>query len=332
MQNLEFLFQKISHLKVLIIGDVMLDSYIYGTMTRISPEAPVPIVNATYEEERLGGAANVAFNIQTLGATPLLCGFVGKDEASKSFLNLLKKNNIADDFIISSNKRPTTIKTRIISSSQHILRIDNEKDTLLDDAEEQLLLEKLKILIPTANLIIFQDYDKGVLNQKIIEYAIVEAEKKNIPTTVDPKNRNFLFYKKTTLFKPNLKEMKEGLGIKFDEKNLSDLEKYTKMLLKTMQAKKIMVTLSENGICICDTNNFYHYPAQIRKIFDVSGAGDSVISIASVCEAVSVNMRATAEISNIGGGLVCESPGVVPIEKQKLIEELQKRNFTTNLF
>ena len=210
--------------------------------------------------------------------------------------------------------------------------MDSETDNLLDKDEEHLLLEKLKILIPMANVIIFQDYDKGVLNQKIIEYVITEAEKRNIPVTADPKNRNFSFYKKITLFKPNLKELKEGLGIKFDAKNLFDLEKHTRTLLEKMQIKKAMITLSENGICICDKHNFYHYPAHLRKISDVSGAGDTVISIASLCEALSINMKTTAQLSNLGGGLVCESPGVVPVEKQKFIEEIEKQNFTTNLF
>ncbi|HEY8402250.1 MAG TPA: bifunctional ADP-heptose synthase [Cytophagaceae bacterium] len=311
-------------LKVLIIGDVMIDSYLWGKVERISPEAPVPIVNVQKRDFRLGGAANVALNVQSLGATPLLCSVIGNDLDGNNFLSLLANNNLSPEGIIRSENRITTIKHRVISGSHHMLRVDQEIDHEINAEEQQLLIKKAHSLIPQCDVVIFEDYDKGVLNEAVISEIIDFARKAGVPTVVDPKKRNFLHYKKASLFKPNKKELREGLKIESSLNEISELESCIKVLQSHLATDCVLITLSEKGIYITNEKEKYHIPAHVREISDVSGAGDTVISIAALCYALQLPAKFVAGLSNLGGGLVCEYVGVVPVNKKQLFSEAEK--------
>ncbi|EOR95649.1 ADP-heptose synthase [Arcticibacter svalbardensis MN12-7] len=317
------LFRKFSELNILIIGDVMMDSYLWGNVDRISPEAPVPVVSVHKRENRLGGAANVALNIQSLGATPLICSVIGNDIEGAAFLHLLEDHELSAEGIISLNDRPTTVKTRVIGQNQQMLRIDEETDALLSQEHSGQLIDKIKTLINSKEIhaIIFQDYDKGVISQQLITEIVSESKKKNIITVVDPKKRNFLKYANVTLFKPNLKELREGLKVEIDMRQMKDLESAVKQIKTHLNADYIMVTLSELGVFMQSNDQKRLIPAHIRKIADVSGAGDTVIATAAVCLASGLDVFTTAAVSNLAGGLVCEHVGVVSIDKAHLLKE-----------
>lgn len=327
IKDIPSLFNAFEKLKVLVIGDVMIDSYIYGKVQRISPEAPVPVVSVDRREKRLGGAANVALNIQALGATPILCAIVGSDEEGDTFKSLLKKRGIESRGILKCDNRVTTVKNRIISGSQQMMRIDSETEKPLNELEQKTLIQLIKQLVDEVDLVIFEDYDKGCLNGDIIDQTIGYCTSKNIPTAVDPKKRNFIAYKNCTLFKPNLKELKEGLKIDFDVNNLGELRAAVAQLNTHLSFEKALITLSEKGVYLFDTNQpEVSVPAHIRNIADVSGAGDTVISIAGLCLALGLDNKVIASIANLGGGIVCESLGVVPIDRERLMKEAEEND------
>ncbi|WP_291399465.1 bifunctional ADP-heptose synthase [Daejeonella sp.] len=317
------IFEKFNSLNVLIIGDVMIDSYIWGKVDRISPEAPVPIVRVTKKEDRLGGAANVALNIQSLGAKPLICAVIGDDFDGENFISLLKKQGLSDQGIIKIKDRPTTVKTRIIAHNQQIVRVDAETEDDLNDSDTISVFERIKHIISGHKIdaIIFEDYDKGLITEKLISQTVELAQSQGIITVVDPKKRNFEAYKGVNLFKPNLKELKEGLKIDLDPKNIQQVEEAVESLKRLLGAKSVMLTLSENGVYISSENGKELIKAHKRDIADVSGAGDTVIATAALCLAAGLNELKTAEIANLAGGLVCEHVGVVPIDKWRLMRE-----------
>jgi rfaE bifunctional protein kinase chain/domain len=317
------LFKNFNKLNVLIIGDVMIDSYYYGDVNRISPEAPVPIVSVNKKDNRLGGAANVALNIKALGATPILCSVIGNDNASEKLIELLKKEDLSAEGIINSKERITTVKTRVIGNKHQVLRVDSEVDIPLSETENTNLTNAITSLINNRNIdvVIFQDYDKGVITEDLIENIISLCNSKNIPTAVDPKKRNFCSYKNATLFKPNLKELKEGLNIEIDPSNTKEVEAAIDQLNENQNNKINFITLSEYGVLIKSDTDKKQISAHIRSIADVSGAGDTVISVASLCLALNQSISMIAEIANLSGGLVCESVGVVPIDKDQLLLE-----------
>lgn len=320
-QTLPEIFQSFNNLRVLIIGDVMLDSYIWGAVERISPEAPVPIVNVKKRDVRLGGAANVALNIQALGATPVLVALCGADDAGKKLQSILVEHNMPVEGLVTSTSRPTTVKTRIIASSQHVVRVDEESDKPPVQEEEEALLKRIESLLSGCQVIIFEDYDKGVINASLIEKTVALARKHNIPTVVDPKKRNFLAYRGVSLFKPNLKEMREGLKIELESGNQKQLEEGVHLLKEKLNVDGVMATLSEHGVYITYQGESVKLPAHPREIADVSGAGDTVVSIASLCIALHLPPKQIAALSNLGGGLVCQYVGVVPINKDELLAE-----------
>lgn len=297
----------------------MLDSYIWGSVDRISPEAPVPVVTVKKRDYRLGGAGNVVINVHALGATPILCALVGNDDASIKLRNCLKENSIREDGLVVSNSRPTTEKTRVIASHQHIVRVDEETDRVASPEEEAQILGKVSELLPQCNVVIFQDYDKGTLTPNVIRTVVDLARKKGIPTVVDPKRRNFLAYENVTLFKPNLKELREGL--KAEVASLKDVDTAVEQLKNRLKAEGVMTTLSERGVYINYKNTKLQVAAHHREIADVSGAGDTVVSIAAACVALGLDAKLVAGLSNLGGGLVCQHVGVVPINKEELLKE-----------
>ncbi|MGE0636081.1 MAG: bifunctional heptose 7-phosphate kinase/heptose 1-phosphate adenyltransferase [Bacteroidia bacterium] len=321
------LFKSFANQTVLIIGDVMIDSYIKGKIDRMSPEAPVPIVNVTSKEERLGGAANVALNIQSLGAKPIVCAITGDDESAKTLERLFKSNKLLTEGLLQLKKRPTTVKTRIICDNSHVLRVDEETANEISSPEEKKLFQKISSIIEKQkiNVIIFEDYDKGCITTSLIKEVVKLAAKKNIPVAVDPKKRNFLSYKDVTLFKPNLKELKEGLNLKdLNPKNRVEVEESAEALRKRLNAKMVLLTLSENGVFVTDEKSKHHLRAHKRNVIDVSGAGDTVIAVAALCLGAKTDGKTLAELTNLAGGLVCEKAGVIPVDKKLLINQAVK--------
>ena len=324
--NYKDLFDKFNGLRILVIGDVMLDAYVMGKVNRISPEAPVPIVSLENEDARIGGAGNVALNLLALGAKPIICGVIGEDSSGDKLLNLFEKNGISTDGLVKSMARKTTVKTRVISNKQQLLRIDSESTFPLLESEEIKLNNTIQNIINQGvDGIIFEDYNKGVLTDSVIQNTIKIAKEKDIPTAVDPKKENFLSYKGVSLFKPNLKELKEGLNINFDFSSNKELfEKGIEVLEEKLHNEISFITLSEYGVFIKNQTEKYYVPAHMRSISDVSGAGDTVIAVATLCLISGASTKQIAEISNLAGGLVCEKSGVVSISKNDLLKEVSE--------
>jgi len=318
------LFSGFDHINALIIGDVMVDAYLWGSVDRISPEAPVPIVSVETRENRMGGAANVGLNVSALGANAILCSVIGNDQKGNEFLELLKEGNMSVDGIIQSDDRITTTKFRVIGNNTQMLRVDEEQTSDLNKADHRQLENRIRQLLENSKIdvVIFQDYDKGVITPALIDSVISMAKTKKIPVAVDPKKKNFLHYKNATLFKPNLKEIKEGLNIQLDEISFKNIEEVVNELANILGAEIILNTLSEHGVFIKYNNSRMLLPAHVRHIADVSGAGDTVISVAALCLAMGIEPTEMAAIANLAGGLVCEEVGVVPVNKTKLMDEV----------
>jgi len=329
-EELEKIFVGFNGLKVLIIGDVMIDSYIWGHVKRLSPEAPVPIVNVVKRENRLGGAANVAINIQSLGAVPIICSVIGDDEKGDTFCKIIAEKNMPSHGIIKSKERLTTVKFRVIGNNSHLLRVDEETESVLTDNETALLFFQIKKIINTEKIdvIIFEDYDKGVISKTLIDSTIEVAKKNNVPVVVDPKKNNFSHYTQIQLFKPNFRELCDGLKA---DLNLSEVESFTSALTdfqKKQNIATVLLSLSEHGVLISEMLgnkfNIIKIPAHLRTIADVSGAGDTLISVAALCIALKLSAGKTAALSNLAGGVVCEHVGVIPIDKEKFFNEAVK--------
>lgn len=329
-EKLRKIFDSFNSKKILVIGDVMVDSYLWGNVSRISPEAPVPIVAVKKRESRLGGAANVALNIQAMGAIPILCGCVGDDDKAELFYKLMSEQKLLSDGIVRIKGRLTTVKFRVIGNNMHMLRVDEETEDKLNEKHTLALFKKIEELINThePEAIIFEDYDKGVINSGLIKMIVSLANKRDIPVCVDPKIDNFKSYSNVTLFKPNLKELKEGMKLDVDFDNIDNLKESSAKLQKDLNLNILLTTLSEKGIFYSEkkdggfTSNII--PAHKRNISDVSGAGDTVISIAALFLAAKQDVDIIAKMSNLAGGLVCEHVGVVPVNKEKLFIEAVK--------
>ena len=325
MIDFKKLFDSFSSIKVGVIGDVMLDNYMWGKVDRISPEAPVPIVALHHKEYRIGGAGNVALNCRSLGANVAILSVCGNDEESERLINLLEDEKIDTSYLLKSSERITTSKTRIISRNQQMMRLDAELTDDLNSKDENALLEKVKAFIAAEKpaIIIFEDYNKGVLTEKLIQDVIAICQKAGVITTVDPKRKNFFSYKNADIFKPNLKEVKEGLNMLFEDVHESLLKNIHEELAAALNHKISFITLSEKGVYYQWENKAAIIPSHIRNVSDVSGAGDTVIAVASIVYAATQDVQLMAEIANIAGGLVCEEVGTVAINKEKLLKECE---------
>jgi rfaE bifunctional protein kinase chain/domain len=319
------LFKAFEQLTVLVIGDVMIDRYLYGSVERISPEAPVPVVHMQREENRLGGAANVALNIAALGAKSILCTVVGTDENGDQFLDLLPTHQLSSEGVIRSDERPTTVKTRVIAQSQQLMRVDREETHDLSSAESSKFLDNLSKIIDNQyiNLIILQDYNKGVLSESVIQAIIALAKKKSIPTAVDPKKKNFWSYRGASLFKPNLKEVRDSLPFPVAP-TLESLGQAASAIREKLNNEYTLITLSEKGMYWSDTQEGHLVPTRPRSIADVCGAGDTVISVAALAYAAGLEMQQAVQLANLAGGQVCERVGVVPVDRNQLEVEFQE--------
>lgn len=324
--NLEAIFNSFNDMKVAIVGDVMIDSYVMGKVHRMSPEAPVPVLLLDKEEHRLGGAANVALNLKALGAEVYLCSVIGTDTAATKFQHLLSEATIQNQEIIQSEDRKTTVKTRVLSGTQHVLRIDQEDTCDLSEPLEDALIQATKRRIDLGiDALIFEDYNKGVLTHRVITELIAYAKEKGVKTTVDPKKDNFLSYRGVNLFKPNLKEIKEGLDVNIDVVNQPDsIVHGAKQLRDKLNHELTLITLSEHGVFVENGTTWEIIPAHLREITDVSGAGDTVIAVATLCLIAGLSPTEIAAIANLSGGLVCEHSGVVSVDKVALLNEAQK--------
>lgn len=321
-QALAQLQVRLPGLRVLVIGDLMLDRYVWGRVTRISPEAPVPVVDVERVESRPGGAANVALNVAAMGAQVAVCGVIGDDDHGRTLLRHLQKDGFDTSLVRSLPDRITTEKTRVIGNQQQVLRVDHEVRSQIPDAFAKELAAAIVPQVADFDAVIFEDYDKGLLSPALIAAVIAEADSHGVPTIVDPKYRNFLAYTDVTLFKPNMKELNEALGIRLSNRDLPGIRAAVQDLRARMPHDMTLITLSENGVVAIDKDGeAHHLPAHVRKIADVSGAGDTVVALMALALAADLPLVHAAALANLGGGLVCEEVGVVPIDRERLFRE-----------
>ncbi|MBS1916803.1 MAG: carbohydrate kinase [Bacteroidetes bacterium] len=321
--NFEELFQQFKKCKVAVVGDVMLDTYWWGHVERISPEAPVPVVTLDKREYRIGGAGNVALNLASLGAAVSVFSVTGNDDDAMVLERLLSENNINTSYLLKSSDRITTNKSRIISRNQQMMRLDSETTKDLSPEDENNLIETIEKYIEEQHpsVLIFEDYNKGVLTENVITEIIAFAKKHACIVAVDPKRKNFFAYKDVDIFKPNLKEVKEGLNVLVDEINLSSLKNIHEQLAEKLHHHISLITLSEKGVFYQDEKQSKIIASHIRNIADVSGAGDTVIAVAALVFTSTKDIHLMAEIANIAGGLVCEEVGTMAIDKGRLMNE-----------
>lgn len=319
LNNWKSIFDGFEKFKVLIVGDAMIDAYMWGNINRQSPEAPIPIVDITKHEKRLGGAANVAINIKALGAEPILCSVIGNDK--DAFFQLMKEEGLSAQGILTDDRK-TTIKTRVISEGKHQLRID-EEDVFPIKNEDDFIKNTMALMVD-VDVVIFQDYNKGVLTGKVVNALVTESKRLDKLTLVDPKKDNYWSYKNVDLFKPNLNELNQISDNNIEATQIEELTQEVSAQQQKLNAKYFMLTLSQFGIHIQDENNCHRFPAFERDVIDVSGAGDCVIATASLALASRLSSENIAQLSNLAGGLSCEKVGVNPIEKENLLKEANR--------
>ena len=319
----EQFFDRAKRTTALVIGDVMVDAYLWGRVERISPEAPVPVVQVHERSARLGGAANVALNMKALGANALVISVVGADDHATNLDLLFKDQGLSVAGIIRSPDRRTTVKTRVISGHQHIVRVDEEQEDDLSTNDANALIDRVRTLLESEKpgVLVLEDYNKGVLTEQTIVRIIELANTANVPVAVDPKKRNFLAYRGVALFKPNLKEIREGLKIEIEPTNDQSVSDAVTQLEEHLGNAISMITLSEHGTYIHQGDVTHRIAAHHRKIADVSGAGDTVISVAALALAQGLPAKQIGELANLAGGLVCEEVGVVPVDRARFLSE-----------
>jgi rfaE bifunctional protein kinase chain/domain len=325
MTDFNKLFESFKSIKAGVIGDIMLDTYWWGHVERISPEAPVPVVSLDKREHRIGGAGNVALNLASLGAKVATFSFIGKEEEGKLLEGLLKDHAIDTRYLLKSDTRITTMKARIISRNQQMMRLDSETTADLSAEEEDRLIGQVKRWLEEERpqVIIFEDYNKGVLTARVIREVTELCGQRDVVTAVDPKRKNFFAYEGVTIFKPNMKEVKEGLNLLLDDIHLPALQDIHVQLAERLRHAISFITLSEKGVFYQASGGSAIIPSHLRNIADVSGAGDTVIAVASLVYAATKDIRLMAEIANIAGGLVCEEVGTMAVDRGRLLEECE---------
>jgi rfaE bifunctional protein kinase chain/domain len=303
--------------RIAVVGDLMLDRYVWGTVSRISPEAPVPVVDVDDEQSRLGGAANVARNVRALGGEPLLVGVIGDDGSGKQLLQHIRDFDFPTGGVVVDPQRPTTIKTRIIAHGQHVVRIDRESRKEIAPSITRQIIDILASRIDAVDGIIIEDYNKGVVTTDLIRQVIELANRHGKIITVDPKFNNFFEYRNVTLFKPNRKEVEEALGV-----HLSGEPEVTaagKELLHRLNAKSVLITRGEQGMTLLEQNGTVsHVPTMARNVADVSGAGDTVIATLTMALAAGARVNEASALANFAGGIVCGYVGIVPVDVREL--------------
>ncbi len=307
--------------RIAVIGDLMLDRYYRGTVSRISPEAPVPIVDIEEETEYPGGAANVAYNLVMLGASPLLLGVVGNDSSGRQLRDLLGGLGIGDEGLLVDSARPTTVKTRVIASSQHIVRVDREQRKEIGEHVRQALLGLVEENIRNIDALILQDYNKGVITRELIPHVVQLARHHQVPVYVDPKFNNFFEYAGVTVFKPNRKEAEDALQQKL--KSGDERQNGVQDLLKRLACEYVILTLGSEGMMLAHRDEEpILVPTKAIQVADVSGAGDTVIATLATACAAQASMQEAVVIANHAAGIVCEQVGTVPVRHEQLLEAL----------
>jgi D-glycero-beta-D-manno-heptose-7-phosphate kinase len=315
------LFARFKGKRIAVVGDLMLDRYYWGTVRRISPEAPVPIVEVDSESVRLGGAANVANNIQSLGGEPILVGLIGNDHSGELLLAQLKDQNLSTDGIVVDGSRPTTIKTRVIAHSQHVVRVDNESKVDCPEHLQPRIIDAVKYHVHSLDGIILEDYNKGVVTKDVIQETTAVALKYGKIITVDPKLENFLEFKNVTVFKPNRREVEETLGGRL--RTTEEVVCAGKKLMGLLSVENILLTRGEDGISLFEANgDISHLGNVARHVHDVSGAGDTVIATLTLALAGGATVREASAIANCAAGVVVGSVGIVPIQVSPLLESV----------
>ncbi|MEK7263794.1 MAG: D-glycero-beta-D-manno-heptose-7-phosphate kinase [Bacteroidota bacterium] len=319
--RIEILFKNFLGKTIAVVGDLMLDRYIWGNVSRISPEAPVPVIDVASESARLGGAANVANNIKSLGAVPLLVGVIGDDNSGKLLRKTIEEMGFSTSGIVKDEERPTTVKTRVIAHNQHVVRIDRESRKDISSVIEEKLLFTLRRQMKNISAIILEDYNKGVITEHLITEIVKLAREHNTIITVDPKAKNFFTYNNVTVFKPNRKETEDALGISLESEG--SVVKAGNTLLEKLHAKNILLTRSEKGMTLFAADgSITHIPTKARKVADVSGAGDTVIATLTLALASGATIHEAAVLANHAGGIVCGEVGIIPISKEGLKQSL----------
>lgn len=315
-EALEKIFRSFREKKIAVIGDVMIDKYIFGHVSRISPEYPVPVVDVTREDSRLGGAANVAINTHALGAETILIGITGQDGERDNLISLMRQHGLDSGMLIPDSTRPTTSKTRILSQNHHITRVDHEKRHPLDSETEERLLNLFRQIAGTLDAVVLEDYNKGVLTPTLVSAVITHCRKLGIPVLVDPKLKGFFSFEGCTVFKPNLSELGASLGIVVAN-NDHEVEEACRLLGTKLSASSFVVTRSEKGMTVCDST-FTHIPAVSLDVADVSGAGDTVIALLALGMASGLDLVTSTRIANLAASTVCQEVGAVPVREEKL--------------
>ncbi len=323
LQNIKELSERFSKVKVLIVGDVMLDRYWWGSVSRISPEAPVPVVKLDKTSLVAGGAANVAANVVGLGAETFLVGVVGDDSEGEILKNILAEAKISPEYLISIKNHQTTVKTRIVAHSQHVVRLDQENTRSLNKAEEENIFSIIENLITTADVLIISDYAKGLLSDNLLMRLITNAAQNYKKILVDPKGKDYKKYKGANLLTPNRKEAIEACNLDESENNL--VEKAGEMLLETISTEAILITQGEKGMTLYQkSGQSYNYPALARKVYDVTGAGDTVIATLAVSIGAGLDYGQAAALANVAAGLVVEQIGTTSIKTEMLINSVSE--------
>jgi D-beta-D-heptose 7-phosphate kinase/D-beta-D-heptose 1-phosphate adenosyltransferase len=307
---------------ILVVGDIMVDKFIWGKVGRISPEAPVPIVEVTKETEALGGAANVASNITSLGGKAIVVSVIGEDITGRTLIEMLSERNIKTDCLVYSSRRPTIIKTRIIAASQQVVRVDKEVKGVFEKDTESKIMNNIEDAMPKVNAVIISDYGKGVLCSNVLKKTIFLARKYKIPITVDPKIDNFKKYKKITTMTPNEKEAIEGMGAK-NIKSDEDIAILGKKILKTLRSDSVVITRGEKGMALIESNKITNIPTRAKEVYDVTGAGDTVISTMTLALAAKADLLSAAEIANFAAGIVVGKIGTATTNPQELKEVIK---------
>lgn len=314
------IFKNFSGKNIAVVGDIMLDRYFWGSVSRVSPEAPVPVIDLEHETFHLGGAANVASNLCSLGVKSILCGIIGNDNSAEMFQSICLERGIDPSGLYKDDSRPTTVKTRIIGNNQQIARLDREVRSIINSDGEKHILNTLKANKDITG-IIFGDYDKGTITPKLIK-AILEYSKANkIAVYADPKFSNFLHYNGVTVFKPNKKEAAQALKIEISTDE--DILNTCQMLLDKLKCENVLLTLGDKGMILVESNGkIHHVGTKARLVSDVSGAGDTVIATLAACYSGGATMKEAATLANFAAGYVCGEPGIVSVTKENILSYL----------
>lgn len=314
------IFKNFTDKKIAVIGDIMLDRYFWGSVSRVSPEAPVPVIDLENETFHLGGAANVASNLKSLGLKTVLCGIIGDDNSAEQFQTICIEKGIDPSGLYRDTERPTTVKTRIIGNNQQIVRLDREVRNMINSKGEKHILDTLKSNEDIEG-IIFGDYDKGAISHKLIKDVLKYAKSKKIAVYVDPKFNNFLYYNDVTVFKPNKKEATQALKIEIETDE--DIRKACKTLNQKLKCENVLLTLGDKGMLLMEKSGKFNYiNTKARLVSDVSGAGDTVIATLAACVSGGATMQEAAIIANIAAGYVCGEPGIVSVTKENILRYL----------